>query len=317
MSEMGLLVGMDEAGYGPNLGPLVIAATALNTPGPPSDFDAWMMFADVLGRPPVDRDRLPVGDSKAIYTAGGSLERLETAVLAFLRLCGLNPRSFEELCNTLSPTTSVSLGPAPWFCGTAASIPVAAETSRINRFANRWSELCDEHGLGRPLVAARVLTAATYNAALEVTQNKALLLSRNSLGLLAELVDPDGDHPTLVLSDKHGGRNRYDGLLSEAFGDRLVMRREEGADSSSYRLGSMDVRFQPKGERHFPVALASMVAKYTREIAMAAFNAYWNTICPEVRSTRGYPVDAKRFRNDIGDRLEELGIDESVFWRQK
>ena len=105
--------------------------------------------------------------------------------------------------------------------------------------------------------------------------------------------------------------------LSEAFGDQLVLRREEGGERSSYRLGSMEVCFQVKGERHFPVALASMVAKYTRELAMEAFNAYWSDVCPGVRSTRGYPVDARRFRDDVRKRLDDLEIAEDVFWRRK
>jgi hypothetical protein len=296
---------------------LVIAASVWDTPGRPREFDAWREFDDVLGSPPVASDRLPVGDSKAIYTAGGSLERLETSVLAFLRLCGLNPGGFRELCNALSPAQELSLGPAPWFSAADVPIPITAKLSTINGFAERWAERCDECGMGRPKVAARILTAATYNTALDVDQNKALLLSRNSLGLLAELVDPHGGQSTFVICDKHGGRNRYDGLLSEAFGDQLVLRREEGAERSSYRLGSMDVSFQVKAERHFPVAVASMVAKYTREVGMEAFNGYWRDVCPGVKPTRGYPVDARRFRDDVGGRLDEFGIEESVFWRRK
>ena len=60
-----------------------------------------------------------------------------------------------------------------------------------------------------------------------------------------------------------------------------------------------------------------MVAKYTREDAMEAFNAYWSDVCPGVKPTRGYPVDARRFRDDVGTRLDDLEIAEAVFWRQK
>ena len=231
---------MDEAGYGPNLGPLVIAASVWNTPGCPREFDAWKVFSDILGMPPVARDKLSVGDSKSIYTAGGSLERLETSVLSFLELCGLSPGSFRELCKLLNPARELSLGSAPWFTGADVALPITAHPSQINGFAQRWAELCDDRGLGRPRVAARILTAATYNAALEIDQNKALLLSRNSLSLMADLVDPDAGEPTYVVSDKHGGRNRYDELLSEAFGDQLVLRREEGGERSSCLLYTSD-----------------------------------------------------------------------------
>jgi hypothetical protein len=79
----------------------------------------------------------------------------------------------------------------------------------------------------------------------------------------------------------------------------------------------MEVVFEPRSERHFPVALASMLAKYIRELAMDAFNAFWLEACPGIRPTRGYPVDAQRFRDDVGRRLDELGIAEEVFWRQR
>ena len=54
---MGRLVGMDEAGYGPNLGPLVVAATAWDTPGDPATLDLFAAFDTVLGTPPVERAR--------------------------------------------------------------------------------------------------------------------------------------------------------------------------------------------------------------------------------------------------------------------
>ena len=39
---MGLLIGMDEAGYGPNLGPLVVTVTVWEVPGSPRDSrPAW------------------------------------------------------------------------------------------------------------------------------------------------------------------------------------------------------------------------------------------------------------------------------------
>ena len=314
---MGRLVGMDEAGYGPNLGPLVVAATAWDTPGDPATLDLWAAFDTVLGPPPVDGSRMAVGDSKKIYHAGGSLERLETTVLAFLRMCGLQPQGVVELCDAVSPVGDGGLGDAPWFDQPGITLPVAADGDVVDQFAQRWSDRCSELGLGQPRTGATVLTAAAYNRALDDCDNKAIVLSRSSLALLAELVDPDQQDPTYVLADKHGGRNRYDELLCEAFDDRLVMRRQEHSECSRYRLGTMDVLFEPRAERHFPVALASMLAKYIREVLMEAFNRFWVAACPGLRPTRGYPVDARRFRDEVGGRLDELGILEQTFWRQR
>ena len=42
------IVGTDEAGYGPNLGPLVISATAWEVPGDPRKIDLWEKFAGIV-----------------------------------------------------------------------------------------------------------------------------------------------------------------------------------------------------------------------------------------------------------------------------
>ena len=317
MPHMGRLVGMDEAGYGPNLGPLVVAATCWDTPGDPAAFDGWVEFETIIGQPPVDASRIAVGDSKKVYKPGGSLDRLETTVLAFLQLCGLQPGTLGELCQVLGGKPHCVLENVPWFASDDLSLPTAASTDLVERFATRWRHACEQLEIAPPSAGVTVLTAAAYNRAVTETDNKAIVLSQSSLGLLARLVDPDDSRPTFVQGDKHGGRNRYDELLCEAFGDRLVMRQQEGAACSRYRLGSMEVVFEPRSERHFPVALASMLAKYIRELAMDAFNGFWLEACPGIRPTRGYPVDARRFRDEVGRRLDELGIPEEVFWRQR
>ena len=38
---------------------------------------------------------------------------------------------------------------------------------------------------------------------------------------------------------------------------------------------------------------------------------------PGLRPTAGYPVDARRFKQDIAVVQQELGIEDRVIWRQK
>ena len=49
---MGLLIGMDEAGYGPNLGPLVVTVTEWEVPGSPREFDLWAAMSDIASQSP-------------------------------------------------------------------------------------------------------------------------------------------------------------------------------------------------------------------------------------------------------------------------
>ena len=74
-----------------------------------------------------------------------------------------------------------------------------------------------------------------------------------------------------------------------------------GADGAPRRAG---VSFLVEGERHhLPVALASMIAKYTRELAMMRFNRAWCGLAREranveIKPTAGYSTDAGRWLRD-------------------
>ena len=72
-----------------------------------------------------------------------------------------------------------------------------------------------------------------------------------------------------------------------------------------------------QGERFLPTALASMTAKYLRELSMRAFNKFWSVHVPDLRPTAGYPKDAHRFYKDIRTAQRKLGIDDHALWRQK
>jgi hypothetical protein len=65
------------------------------------------------------------------------------------------------------------------------------------------------------------------------------------------------------------------------------------------------------------VALSSMVSKYLREVLMHQFNEFWAQHVPGLKPTQGYPVDAKRFRDDIAEAIRVLEVDDSHLWRNR
>src|SRR5258708_17282758 len=103
----------------------------------------------------------------------------------------------------------------------------------------------------------------------------------------------------LIIADKHGGRNRYHDFLPIVFGDRFIRCHKESLEQSRYRVGQAEVRFETKSERHLPVALASMVSKYVRELAMNLFNRFWPDRQPRLKPTPGYPHDPASFKPNI------------------
>ncbi len=323
---MGLLLGMDEAGYGPNLGPLVVTVTAWEVPGSPREYDLWAAMADVAQQAPTKEPlKLQVADSKQVYSPGKGLAALEKSVLSALRLLDRSPVTLVELSDELraqcseskSQISNLKSQTPPWLVDRDLSLPTEVDASLISDIATKWLGCCQRCGVTLKAIRSEIVQPECFNALTRFADNKALALSRISMELLRSVWNPDDEQPTLVICDKHGGRNRYDDLLAEVLDDRMVFAVGESRERSVYRVGSSELRFQMKAEANFPVALASLVCKYVRELSMEAFNQFWTEYIPGLKSTAGYPVDAARFKKDIAETQAKLGITDDVLWRAR
>ena len=85
---MTLLIGTDEAGYGPNLGPLVVAASAWRLPDADKAADRLARMAAEIGAAAGSRQPL-WADSKQLYKPGSGLGAIERGVLAALAATAL------------------------------------------------------------------------------------------------------------------------------------------------------------------------------------------------------------------------------------
>lgn len=318
------MVGIDEAGYGPNLGPFVMTSVACRVPEDLAGCDLWEVLAAAVRREPACADgRLLVEDSKVVYSTTRGLAELETSVLATLRPWPAGEVAALERClEGICPAALAELRQECWYTGRSL-LPLAAQADGWADAAERFRAASSANGIVWGLMRSVVVCPPRFNQVLDQWGSKGAVLAQALRELLALHGPPAADdEPVAIVIDKHGGRNTYFAQLQQAFADGFVVAHEESAQRSVYSVQGLGrdvrLRFQPRADaEHFCVALASMVSKYLREVLMAEFNQFWQAQVPGLKATAGYPGDAARFLAAIRPAAARLGVPETVLWRRK
>lgn len=351
---MPVIIGVDEAGYGPNLGPLVVAATVWEV-AEGIDCAAFYKLLRRVVANTVDKAgpwRVVWADSKVVYKPGNGLDHLERGVLAALATFDCTPRGWSELwaaidwqakslVGAVSPPPKfededLTIAPAagsrryddssswhdlPWYSGYAATVPMSCECEELEKVSAILADGLSAAGIRLVDVLARPVFPAEFNSLIDELGNKSDTLSRVTLELVAEALRVAPSGPATVYCDKHGARNRYHAHLQTQFADAWIEVRMESDEQSSYRFHPegqpVEIGFWVCGERFLPVALASMTAKYLREMAMRPFNEFWCSRLSNLKPTAGYPIDSRRFKSQIASLQQELNIDDRVLWRPR
>ena len=308
---MTLVIGTDEAGYGPNLGPLVVTATVWDVAGPPAGVEAIFAAAAAAGR-------VPWRDSKRVYRAGSGLAALERGALAGLTIAAGSPPGDWPALAALVADTTPDVRPPETAALDALTLPRATTAADAATLAAELATGLAGHGVRLVAIRCRVVQPAEFNRLLDAGLNKSDILSRTTLALAAGLLPAAPREPAVVWCDRHGGRRGYAALLATHFEAVTVRTLAETPLSSAYELPASGCRieFSVGGESRMPVALASMAAKYLRELSMQAFNAHWSARIPGLRETAGYPVDAARWRREAEAAVQRAGIPWDAVWRR-
>jgi len=316
-----IIIGIDEAGYGPNLGPLVIGASIWRVP---RSVDLYQELSAVVSCSPEASDgRLVIADSKKIHRPHQGLQRLEQCVLPVAHV----PNAWEPslkgttLLDRWDPRSSEDRRDLPWYGEWRSLIPLYALSQEIVAQATRFQHALDATGIRLCGIQTRSLEPATFNRQVESRGSKGSVLSSSSVEFVRDLLSTVPEEPALVQCDKHGGRNRYANLLQDTFELPQVRVQEESQQVSRYAFTldsrTVEVTFRVQGEANLPTAVASMCAKYHRELAMVAWNQYWCSRQPGLRPTAGYPLDARRFYAEIEPLLSPLRIGRDTVWRNR
>ncbi len=315
-------VGVDEAGYGPNLGPLVVAASLWSAP---ADF-IEQQFVDAFSHAFSTRnysttcEHVPLGDSKKLYSTQAGLATLEAGLLAMVATLGITHNQLGDMIQRVVSTEWIDeLSTLAWYNGyIQRSLPVAlfnqSEVMRLSQIACR--ELA-KHDIELVDLRAAVVCEPRFNQAVAKWGSKGELLSRVTLELVVSLLN-SCPTATEVFCDRQGGRKNYLPQLLSAMPDEWFSEIAISNDRSSYRSQGarrVDIHFSVGGDSFPPTALASMLAKYLRERLMEVLNEFWGKLLPELKPTAGYPVDALRFRQSIETIAQKLDFDVDQWWR--
>ncbi len=307
-------VGIDEAGYGPNLGPFVMSMVVFEATAGDGPADGWQRLAPIVRRSHgLKDDRVIVDDSKKVYSARQGLAVLERHLCPFFRLLA-QPATVADLWNPCVLHEPLLEHDAPWL-NLNQPWPLYPE-QELNPSWQRLEQVSNQAGYRLLSWKSVVLFPRHCNDLIRKWDSKASL----PLAAIERLLD---DHhwpgPVEMTIDRLGGRQHYHAFLQHLFPNAFVTRQQETARISRYRIGpEMSVQFVVEADQlSFPVALASMISKYLREFLMRQFNDYWCGLLPGLEPTAGYPVDAERWRQATAALRDKRHIPEPSVWRMR
>jgi len=341
---MMLIAGIDEAGYGPLLGPLVVSATAFcvdelptadcglriekesvskSAIGNPKSEIAclWRTLAPVVTRRPNrHNDSIVVGDSKRLYSRTIGLKHLEAATLTFLCAMEKPADTREAMLAALSLVDLPEPGACPWHGGAELALPVAVDNLTLKYKSSRLKAHLAARGVRLRGMKSVVTSPNRFNAQIRRYGNKARALFESVGALLKWVAGNAQGQPFVAFVDKQGGRNYYADLLAAIFPGAEIRIGLESQRISRYSLtgdgldGTVCFAMDSEDEQ-LPIALASMCSKYLRELDLILFNRYWQSRVPGLRPTAGYAEDGRRFLSQVWPAMQAEGIDPDVIVR--
>lgn len=321
-----VVAGIDEAGYGPMLGPLCVGLTAMRIETG-DGIDLWDLLSGAVcrepgrGGKPGPGGKIAVGDSKELKlsnTVKGThpLVHLERGVLAFAACAGAGKNAgdgvhagavnisndtdlYKHLCCTLGEFSDEHNNQYHHACygGDAITLPMATHAGQLSIASALLRTHLERQNISIAAMRVTAVGERDFNSLIRECNNKGettIYAVGKHLRYVWDELCPTSERCGVVC-DRLGGRASYAHILERELKTAQVQILEENDRRSRYVVtnGSrrMGVAFITESEKaHLPVALASMTAKLVRELAMMRFNRYWIAMCRDLTGVEIAPT---------------------------
>ncbi|MBC8202050.1 MAG: hypothetical protein H8E86_08385 [Planctomycetes bacterium] len=317
-----IYAGIDEAGYGPMFGPLCVGTSVfiLKDYNPQDGApNMWSLLETIVCKSRKDKHkRIAVNDSKKLKSGSKpkDLFGLERGVFAFLNAHHSDKPI--ETDNDFFRLVGSTVPDEPWF-ESVTPLPVAVDQQELRINSNRLQRAMNSANVTCDWVSCDSIDARMYNERTTIASKASLNFSMAMHHVHTIMQRYPTLHPRIMI-DRHGGRSQYRNDLQLCWPEAEIQILCEDIHRSRYRLQRGDsfatITFESKSdEKHLPVALASMLAKYTRELKMIRLNRFFQNEIPQLEPTAGYVKDGRRFLKEIEPLLEEKGINRELLVR--
>jgi len=320
-----VIIGIDENGYGPVLGPLVVTATAFKVE---KKENLWQLLN--LAKNPDYPEKLVVTDSKKLFSRN-SLKRCqmgETTVFSFFYLLF---KTFPESPDRFLSRVLLNFSLFPQLCKESRTEykPCWEEISLPLWLKNKEGIKKEAERLKKGLRREKIKFLGLKSICICPFQFNRLVKGKSKSYLnylqfekLISYFLQKKEKSFYIFADRIGGQKRYLPLLkSGLLRDWNCQILEEKKDVSSYKLNlkrkEVKISFLQNGEeKEFSVALSSLFGKYIREIFMERINKFFQNYNPKLKSISGYrDCLTKNFIEETKDLRKKLKISKECFLR--